>query len=87
MIALAKQAMEEIPLERKGNILQSAQGRWEVTEVLGPLFPSTISDQREYFLAKTVNQESLLFFRAMGEKGMRKLFLVRWENDGPTWWS
>jgi len=88
MIALTNQKAEEIPLERRGNVLQSSKERWEITEVLGPLFPSALSDEREYFLAKTSEQESLLFYRASGEKGMRKLFLVKWKMEGgPTWTS
>lgn len=67
-----------LPLVRKGNSLWSETQRWECVEVAGPLLLP--EEEREFFQFKTTDNSSLLVYRKRGEKGMRELFLVNWEN-------
>jgi hypothetical protein len=62
-----------LALERQGNWLISAKGRWQMHAVHGPLdWPQ---GDRQYFEVETASRERLLISRRKGEKGMRELRL------------
>lgn len=67
-----------LPLVRKGNSLWSETRKWECVEVSGPL--PLPEEGKEFFQFTTTDNSSLLVYRKRGEKGMRELFLVRWES-------